>query len=103
MSDGGHGLAPAAASLWGLGSGGAPTAFQAVTALIAGPAADAAQSLTIAAWNGAVAGGALIGGSPLPLGTGLLPWCAALVVLSPLLFSRRVVLSAPADRYRTRR
>ncbi|WP_410585632.1 MFS transporter [Amycolatopsis sp. lyj-108] len=103
VSDGVHGLVLAAAGLWGLGFGGAPTAFQAVTALIAGPTADAAQSLTIAAWNGAVAGGALIGGLLLPLGTGLLPWCAALIVLSPLLFSRRVVLSAPADPCRTRR
>ncbi|HET6286803.1 MAG TPA: MFS transporter [Amycolatopsis sp.] len=103
VSDGVHGLVLAAAGLWGLGFGGAPTAFQAVTALLAGPTADSAQSLTIAAWNGAVAGGALIGGLLLPLGTGLLPWCAALIVLSPLLFSRRVVLSAPADRCRTRR
>ncbi|RSM66955.1 MFS transporter [Amycolatopsis sp. WAC 01376] len=103
VSDGVHGLVLAAAGLWGLGFGGAPTAFQAVTALIAGPTADAAQSLTIAAWNGAVAGGALIGGLLLPLGTGLLPWCAALIVLSPLLFSRRVVLSVPADPCRTRR
>ncbi|WP_340685387.1 MFS transporter [Amycolatopsis coloradensis] len=103
ISDGVHGLVLAAAGLWGLGFGGAPTAFQAVTALLAGPTADAAQSLTIAAWNGAVAGGALIGGLLLPLGTGLLPWYAALVILSPLLFSPRVVLSAPADQCRTRR
>ncbi|WP_410647902.1 MFS transporter [Amycolatopsis sp. cmx-4-54] len=103
VGDGVHGLVLAAAGLWGLGFGGAPTAFQAVTALLAGPTADAAQSLTIAAWNGAVAGGALIGGLLLPLGTGLLPWCAALVILTPLLFSRRVVLSMPGDRCRTRR
>ncbi|EMD23546.1 MFS transporter [Amycolatopsis azurea] len=103
LSDGLHGLVLAAACLWGLAFGGAPTAFQAVTALIAGPTADAAQSLTIAAWNGAVAGGALVGGLLLPLGTSLLPWCAALLVLSPLLFSRRVVLSVPADQCPTRR
>ncbi|MFD5091410.1 MFS transporter [Amycolatopsis thailandensis] len=103
LSGGVHGLVLAAAALWGLAFGGAPTAFQAVTALIAGPTADAAQSLTIAAWNGAVAGGALIGGLVLPLGTSLLPWCAALLVLSPLLFSRRVVLSAPADQCPARR
>ncbi|MFJ8916504.1 MFS transporter [Amycolatopsis sp. NPDC102389] len=103
ISDGVHGLVLAAAALWGLGFGGAPTAFQAVTALLAGPTADAAQSLTIAAWNGAVAGGALVGGLLLPLGTSLLPWFAASMILVPLLFSRRVVLSAPADRCRTRR
>ncbi|MFD5247336.1 MFS transporter [Amycolatopsis sp. NPDC058340] len=103
VSDGVHGLVLAAAGLWGLGFGGAPTAFQAVTALLAGPTADAAQSLTIAAWNGAVAGGALVGGLLLPLGTSSLPWCAALLVLAPLLFSRRAGLSAPADRCRSRR
>ncbi|KZB83376.1 MFS transporter [Amycolatopsis regifaucium] len=97
LSDGVPGLVLAAACLWGLAFGGAPTAFQAVTALIAGTTADAAQSLTIAAWNGAVAGGALIGGLLLPLGTFLLPWCAAFVILLPVLFSRRVVLSARAD------
>ncbi|ANN14740.1 MFS transporter [Amycolatopsis orientalis] len=95
LGDGVPGLVLTAACLWGLAFGGAPTAFQAVTALIAGPTADAAQSLTIAAWNGAVAGGALLGGLVLPLGTFLLPWCAAFVILSPLLFSRRVVLSVP--------
>ncbi|RSN30600.1 MFS transporter [Amycolatopsis sp. WAC 01416] len=97
LSDGIHGVVLAAACLWGLAFGGAPTAFQAVTALIAGPTADAAQSLTIAAWNGAVAGGALIGGLLLPLGTGLLPWCAAVMILLPLLISRQVVPSAPAS------
>ncbi|WP_394359990.1 MFS transporter [Amycolatopsis sp. SB7-3] len=103
ISDGVHGLVLAAAGLWGLGFGGAPTAFQAVTALLAGPTADAAQSLTIAAWNGAVAGGALVGGLLLPLGTSSLPWCAAVLILVPLLFSRRVVLSVPLDRCRSRR
>ncbi|MER7861754.1 MFS transporter [Amycolatopsis japonica] len=103
ISDGVHGLVLAAAGLWGLGFGGAPTAFQAVTALLAGPTADAAQSLTIAAWNGAVAGGALVGGLLLPLGTSSLPWCAAVLILAPLLFSRRVVLSGPVDRCRSRR
>ncbi|WP_037318295.1 MFS transporter [Amycolatopsis orientalis] len=103
FGDGVPGLVLTAACLWGLAFGGAPTAFQAVTALIAGPTADAAQSLTIAAWNGAVAGGALLGGLVLPLGTFLLPWCAAFVILSPLLFSRRVVLSAPAIRSRIAR
>ncbi|MET9224661.1 MFS transporter [Lentzea sp. NPDC003310] len=52
----------AACALWGVAFGGAPTAFQSVTALIAGRDADRAQSLTIAAWNGAVAGGAVVGG-----------------------------------------
>ncbi|OKJ97927.1 MFS transporter [Amycolatopsis sp. CB00013] len=103
VGDGVHGLVLVAAALWGLGFGGAPTAFQAVTALLAGPTADAAQSLTIAAWNGAVAGGALVGGLLLPLGTSSLPWCAAVLILAPLLFSRRVVPSAPADRCRSRR
>lgn len=103
LSDGVQGMVLAAAALWGLAFGGAPTAFQAVTAVIAGPTADAAQSLTIAAWNGAVAGGALIGGLLLPLGTHLLPWSAAFVLLLPLLFSRRVAPSAHASRCRVAR
>ncbi|MGW5054301.1 MFS transporter [Actinokineospora sp. NPDC004072] len=82
-----------AAALWGLAFGGAPTAFQAVTALLAGPTADAAQSLTIAAWNGAVAAGAALGGLLLTAGAAALPWAAALLVALPLGVLARV---APA-------
>jgi predicted MFS family arabinose efflux permease len=82
-----------ASALWGGAFGGAPTAFQAVTALIAGPTADAAQSLTIAAWNGAVAAGALFGGLLLRADALTLPWTAAALAALPLVvLSRRTVV-----------
>jgi hypothetical protein len=52
-------------------------AFQSVTALIAGRNADRARSLTIAAWNGAVAGGAAVGGVVLGTAAPALTWTAA--------------------------
>ncbi|RZS34704.1 putative MFS family arabinose efflux permease [Herbihabitans rhizosphaerae] len=74
-----------AAGVWGVSFGGAPTAFQGVTAMVAGPTSDAAQSMTIATWNGAVAGGAFLGGVILDGGAAGLPWAAAgLVALSVL-------------------
>ncbi|GGS32454.1 MFS transporter [Actinokineospora fastidiosa] len=87
-----------AVAMWGLAFGGAPTAFQGVTALIAGPTADAAQSLTIAAWNGAVAAGAALGGLLLHIGALTLPWTAASLVALPLLVLVRMTpVAAPAD------
>ncbi|MEU5695003.1 MFS transporter [Actinosynnema sp. NPDC020468] len=79
----------AAAAVWGLAFGGAPTAFQAVTALVAGPTADGAQSLTIAAWNGAVAGGAALGGVLLDVLPATLPWAAAAVMCLPAVLRSR--------------
>lgn len=79
----------AACALWGLAFGGAPTSFQAVTAVLAGRRADIAQSLTIASWNGAVAGGALTGG--VLLGTGALPWTAIALMAVPVFLSRLVL------------
>ncbi|MCR3750363.1 MFS transporter [Lentzea californiensis] len=72
-----------ACAVWGLAFGGAPTAFQSVTALIAGRDADRAQSLTIAAWNGAVAGGAAVGGVVLDAAAPALAWAAAALVVVP--------------------
>ncbi|MYW89686.1 MFS transporter [Amycolatopsis rubida] len=80
----------AACALWGLAFGGAPTSFQAVTAVLAGRRADIAQSLTIASWNGAVAGGALIGGVLLGTAPGALPWTAIALMVVPVLLSRFV-------------
>lgn len=79
----------AACALWGLAFGGAPTSFQAVTAVLAGRRADIAQSLTIASWNGAVAGGALTGG--VLLGTGALPCTAIALMVVPVFLSRLVL------------
>ena len=73
-----------ACAVWGLAFGGAPTAFQSVTALIAGRDADRAQSLTIAAWNGAVAGGAAVGGVVLDTAAPALTWTAAALVVVPI-------------------
>ncbi|MFE3175804.1 MFS transporter [Amycolatopsis sp. NPDC059090] len=81
----------AACALWGLAFGGAPTSFQAVTAVLAGRRADIAQSLTIASWNGAVAGGALIGGVLLGTAPGALPWTAIALMIVPVCLSRFVL------------
>ncbi|MGV9299340.1 MFS transporter [Amycolatopsis sp. NPDC003676] len=81
----------AACALWGLAFGGAPTSFQAVTAVLAGRRADIAQSLTIASWNGAVAGGALIGGVLLGTAPDALPWTAIALMVVPVFLSRFVL------------
>ncbi|RDI24429.1 MFS transporter [Lentzea flaviverrucosa] len=79
-----------ACAVWGLAFGGAPTAFQSVTALIAGRDADRAQSLTIAAWNGAVAGGAAVGGVVLDTAAPALAWTAAALVVVPFWIATRL-------------
>jgi predicted MFS family arabinose efflux permease len=72
----------AAAALWGLGFGGAPTLLQTACAKAAGAAADAAQAMFVTGWNLAMAGGAVIGGYLLhQRGSDSLPW-AALVLLA---------------------
>ncbi|SDM33115.1 MFS transporter [Allokutzneria albata] len=101
VSDGEPSRLLPAMALWGLAFGGAPTAFQAVTAMIAGRTADAAQSLTIASWNGAVAGGAALGGLVLDTVPGALVWTSAALMALPLLSAVRLgvgrerLLSAP--------
>ncbi|ANZ41520.1 MFS transporter [Lentzea guizhouensis] len=79
-----------ACAVWGLAFGGAPTAFQALTALIAGRDADRAQSLTIAAWNGAVAGGAAVGGVVLDTAAPALTWTAAALMAVPFWAATRL-------------
>lgn len=79
-----------ACAVWGLAFGGAPTAFQSVTALIAGRDADRAQSLTIAAWNGAVAGGAAVGGVVLDTAAPALTWTAAALMAVPFWVATRL-------------
>ncbi|KOV83328.1 MFS transporter [Nocardia sp. NRRL S-836] len=90
-----------AMALWGLAFGGTPTAFQAVTALVAGRTADSAQSLTIASWNAAVAGGAALGGVVLDHEPAALGATAAAVMVLPLLVALR--LHSPALRRVPRR
>lgn len=56
-------LVYAAAALWGLGWGGAPTLLQTAVADAGGDqAADAAQAMLVTLWNAAMAGGGVVGG-----------------------------------------
>lgn len=48
--------------VWGLSFGGAATLLQTALADSAGDAADVALSMNVVAWNGAIAGGGLLGG-----------------------------------------
>ncbi|GAB2628385.1 MFS transporter [Streptomyces capparidis] len=99
----GSGGAPAvyaAAALWGLGWGGAPTLLQTAAADAAGEAADAAQAALVTLWNAAMAGGGVLGGVLLGgLGTGALPW-SVLPLLAPVL---AVVLAARVHGFPARR
>jgi len=47
---------------WGLSFGGAATLLQTALADAAGESADVALSMNVVAWNGAIAGGGLVGG-----------------------------------------
>ncbi|MBV9847655.1 MAG: MFS transporter [Kutzneria sp.] len=75
-----------AAALWGTAFGGAPTVFPAATARIANEGSDIAQSLTIAVWNLAIAGGAFLGGFALELAgnAAVLPWLAVVLAAGAL-------------------
>ena len=66
-----------ALAVWGIAYGSAPTLLQAAPARIAGDAADVAQSMVVATWNGAIAAGAFLGGLALDgAGVEVLPWLA---------------------------
>ncbi|MET9958558.1 MFS transporter [Streptomyces sp. NPDC006326] len=84
-------LVYAAVTLWGLGWGGAPTLLQTAVADAGGDSADAAQAMLVTSWNGAMAGGGVVGGILLDLlGSRSFPW-SVLVFLAPVLV---VVLAA---------
>lgn len=53
------------AAVWGLTFGGAATFLQTALADNAGDGADVALSMNVMAWNGAIAGGGLVGGAAL--------------------------------------
>jgi predicted MFS family arabinose efflux permease len=77
-----------AVGLWGLAYGGAPALFQNAPARVAGPAADVAQSMIVTVWNGAIAGGAFLGGVVLDLGgVGGLPVVAGAIALISLVLA----------------
>lgn len=86
-----------AVALWGVAYGGAPTLLQAAPARIAGSAADVAQSMVVATWNGSIAAGAFVGGIVLEAtGVSALPWVAlALVAAAALIASTSRAAFAP--------
>ncbi|MFF2273486.1 MFS transporter [Agromyces sp. NPDC058136] len=88
-----------AVALWGVAYGGAPTLLQSAPARIAGSAADVAQSMVVATWNGSIAVGAFLGGVVLDAaGVGGLPWIAlALVAVAALIASTSRAAFAPLD------
>jgi predicted MFS family arabinose efflux permease len=49
-------------AMWGLAFGGAATLFQTAAAITSGRASDVAQPMIITLWNGAIAGGGMLGG-----------------------------------------
>jgi len=68
--------------IWGLTFGGAATLLQTALADAAGDGADVALSMNVVTWNGAIAGGGLIGGALLgPLGASSLPWVLVVLLL----------------------
>ncbi|WP_282703943.1 MFS transporter [Streptomyces sp. CC219B] len=78
-------LVHAAAALWGLGWGGAPTLLQTAVADAGGEQADAAQAMLVTLWNAAMAGGGVVGGVLLGLfDATAFPW-SVLALLVPVL------------------
>ncbi|MBO9198591.1 MFS transporter [Rhizobium sp. 16-449-1b] len=66
--------------VWGLTFGGAATLLQTALADTAGDGADVAQSINVVAWNGAIAGGGIMGGILLD-GYGASSFPSVLIVL----------------------
>ncbi|MFD9030237.1 MFS transporter [Streptomyces sp. NPDC059567] len=93
-------LVYAAAALWGLGWGGAPTLLQTAVGDAGGEAADTAQTMLVSLWNAAMAGGGVAGGLLLDLlGATALPW-SVLLLLAPALI---VVAAARTHGFPARR
>ena len=93
-------LVYAAATLWGLGWGGAPTLLQTAAGDAGGESADAAQAMLVTLWNAAMAGGGVAGGVLLDrFGPASFPW-TVLALLVPVLL---VVLGARAHGFPARR
>ena len=79
-----------AVGLWGLAFGGAATLFQTALSEAAGDATDIAQSMLVTVWNGAIAGGGLVGGLLLDrLGADGLAPSLSLLLLPALLVAGR--------------
>ncbi len=68
-------------AIWGVTFGGAATLLQTALADTAGDGADAALSMNVVAWNGAIAGGGLLGGVLLHAwGASSFPWVLGLLL-----------------------
>jgi predicted MFS family arabinose efflux permease len=75
---------------WGLTFGGAATLLQTASADAAGEGADTAQSMIVTVWNGAIAGGGMIGGILLDTtGVGAMAWVLLALLLVGLLVAWR--------------
>ncbi|WP_311971453.1 MFS transporter [Pseudomonas baltica] len=71
--------------VWGISFGGAATLLQTALADSAGDGADVALSLNVVVWNGAIAGGGVLGGILLDqLGVGAFAWAALVLILVSL-------------------
>lgn len=76
--------------IWGLTFGGAATLLQTALADAAGEGADVALSMNVVVWNGAIAGGGLLGGVLLGTwGVGALPWVLLALLLVSLCIAFR--------------
>jgi predicted MFS family arabinose efflux permease len=71
--------------IWGIAFGGAATLLQTALADSAGDGADVALSMNVVVWNGAIAGGGVLGGVLLAqAGVGAFAWTALALVLVSL-------------------
>lgn len=76
-------------AIWGLTFGGAATLLQTALADTAGNGADVALSLNVVAWNGAIAGGGVLGGILLDSwGPGSFPWALFALLTAGFLIAR---------------
>lgn len=80
---------------WGLTFGGAATLLQTASADAAGDSADTAQSMIVSVWNGAIAGGGLIGGILLDtVGVAPMAWVLLVLLLVSFFVAWRACQSA---------
>lgn len=77
-------------AIWGLTFGGAATLLQTALADSAGDGADVALSMNVVVWNGAIAGGGLLGGVLLgQSGVSSFPWVLLMLLLLSLVIASR--------------
>lgn len=83
----------AGVSLWGLSFGGAATQLQTAAGDAAGEGVDLANAMITTVWNGAIAGGGILGGVLLDhAGAASFPWAVlalAMIALAAAAFARR--------------